>query len=177
MIEPNQPYTTGEKLLRAYDRMLERVQQAFSETDKNAFPRLHHAIEKAEELTAELGELTEEEARKIGTYIRRDIEDAANYLAGPEGDEFADWLRFDIEQVEERILEAFFSVADQTKVDLLRLSQGDILPSAYQTGEITGIGTLECTVCSKHYHFRKTDHIPRCECGNTAFVRWLDMED
>ena len=171
MSEQNHPHSAGEKLLNAYDRMMERVQQALNETDKGAFPRLRHAIEKAEELTAELGELSEEEARKIGTYIQRDIEDAANYLASPEADELASWLRFDVEQAEERMLEAFMSVADQTKIDLLKLETEAQLPTTYHTGEITGIGTLECTQCSKHYHFTQTGHIPPCSCNNTTFSR------
>ncbi len=171
MTEPNHPHTTSEKLLIAYDRMMERVQNAFKETDKDAMPRLRHAIEKAEEIAANLGELTQEEAKKMGTYLQRDIEDAANYLAGPEGDELADWLRFDVEQVEERILEAFMSVADQTKIDLLRLETEALLPKTYHTGEITGIGTLECAQCGKHYHFTQTGHIPPCSCGNTVFAR------
>jgi predicted nucleic acid-binding Zn-ribbon protein len=171
MPEQNHPHTTGEKLLKAYDRMMERVRQALGETDKDAIPRLRHAIEKAEEVTAELGELTREEAEKLGTYLQRDVEDAANYLAGPQGEELADWLRFDVEQVEERILEAFMSVADQTKIDLLRLETEAQLPNTYHSGEITGIGTLECTQCGKLYHFKQTGHIPPCACGNSVFSR------
>ena len=177
MTEPNHPHSTSEKLLKAYDLMMEKVHQALGETDKDAMPRLRHAIEKAEEYAAEFGEVTREEAEKIGTYLQRDIEDAANYLAGPEGDELADWLRFDIEQVEERMLEAFLSVADQTKIDMMRLEKDVFLPPTYHSGEITGIGTLECAHCGKHYHFKQTGHIPPCSCGNATFSRVSESGD
>ncbi len=172
MTQQNHPHTTTEKLIDAYNRMMDRVKTAIEEGEKGAAPRLHHAVEKAKEMATQLGELTREEAEKIGDYLKRDIEDAANYLAGPKGQEIADWLRFDIEQAENRMLDSFLSVADQTKVDLLRLEQEAAFANTYRTGEVTGIGTLACTECGKRYHFHKTGHIPPCaQCNNTVFTR------
>ncbi|TPW15332.1 MAG: hypothetical protein FD130_1221, partial [Halothiobacillaceae bacterium] len=172
MTDPNHPHTTSEKLIHAYDQMLERVRRALEEPTDGALPRLGQAIEQARQLAFEFDELTREEAEKIGDYIKRDIEAAANYLASPESDELANWLRFDIEQVEARILESFLSVADQTKLELLRLENEADLPATYHTGEITSIGTLVCGHCGKLHHFHQTGHIPPCSgCGNTLFAR------
>ena len=119
----------------------------------------------------ELGELTREEAEKIGDYLKRDIVDAAEYLAEPT-QELADWLRFDIELIEERLLEMFLSVADRTKVELLELQREAERADSWHTGELAGIGTLQCFDCGELLHFHATGHIPPCPvCNGTAFKR------
>jgi len=62
------------RLARAYGRMMERVKLLLEELDVSA--SIEHAAEKA----VELDELTREEARLIGGYLKRDIEDASQYL-------------------------------------------------------------------------------------------------
>ena len=172
MTEQNHPHSTSEKLIDAYNDMMERVKTSIEMIEKDAAPRLHEAIDKAQDLAMELGELTREEAEKIGDYLKRDIEDAADYLTGPEGEELRDWLRFDLHQVEEKVLESFLSVADQTKLDLMRLEQQAAEASTYHSGEITGIGTLACAECGKQIHFHKAGHIPPCSsCNHAVFTR------
>lgn len=168
----SQNTNTPSKLTDAYKRMLERVQTTLEGAETQTASRLHHAVELAKEKAAELGELTREEAVKVGDYVKRDIENAAHFLAADEESEFAQWLRFDIERVEEDILESFLSVADQTKLELLRLEHQALAPVTYHTGEVTGIGALICTQCGHELHFFGPGHIPPCgNCKGTLFVR------
>jgi len=167
----NQP-DSNQRLIHAYNRMMEHLKSAFEHIEHEARPALGHLIEVAQQKAVELGELSREEAEKIGIYIQRDIEDAAEYLAGPEAKELSDWFKFDIGLIEERLLELFSSVADKTKLELMVLEERARQAGKYHTGEITGIGTLICTQCGKEIHFHTTGHIPPCpKCHATLFTR------
>ena len=157
---------TVEKMVHAYEIMLERV----NKVGDRASPVLGNAIDHARETAVDLGELTREEADKIATYIERDIKDAASFIVET-GQDFKDWFRFDVQLVETKIFDMFASVADQTSVELKKFAEmARRAPS--RTGEITGPGTLECTRCGEQLHFKKAGHIPPCpKCRETEFKR------
>ncbi len=162
----------NEQLVQAYNQMMKRVRASLGKAEKAAAPRVRQAIDIAQEKAIELGELSREEALKIGDYLRRDLEDAGEYLAGPDAQELADWLRFDIEMIEEQLLDMFLSVADQAKLDWQDFQQELQDAREYHTGQITGPGTLECTACGEHVHFHHAGHIPPCpKCCATTYQR------
>ena len=112
-----------------------------------------------------------DEAEKVAAYLRRDLHDAAEYLESS-GKTFSNWLTFDLQLVEERMLELFASVADKTRLELEQLAQQAEKSQQYHTGEITGIGTLYCESCGCEMHFKKTSRIPPCpKCHKTTFNR------
>jgi hypothetical protein len=163
----------NEKLLHAYNQMMQRVKQTLKQAGQAAEPRLRQAIDAAEEKAVELGELTREEAIRIGEFLRRDLQDAGTYLASDEAQELKDWLRFDIELIENQLLEMFLSVADQAKLDMLEFEEELAEASTYHTGEITGPGTLICKTCGELLHFHASGHIPPCpKCHDTYFTRF-----
>jgi NADH pyrophosphatase NudC (nudix superfamily) len=165
---PNDPF---DRLSAAYDKMLQDVHEALETAKENALPGLKEYLSNAREKIIELGELSREEAEKVSTYVERDIKDAASYLLET-GEQLSAWWRFDVQQVEERMLEMFSSVADQTKLELAKLAERANSASLYHTGEVTGPGTLICTECGKEVHFKKTGHIPPCSgCKGTNFRR------
>jgi len=160
-----------DRLAAAYEKMLERVDEAFDKAQETTLPALKENIEHAREKAIELGELTREEAEKIAGYLERDMKDAGEFLA-ESGEEFRNWMRFDIELIEDRLLEMFASVADQTRVELSKLAEQARQATTYHTGEITGPGTLVCSGCGKELHFKKTGHIPPCgKCHGTEYKR------
>ncbi len=160
------------RLIEAYNRMLAQIRHSGEQAEKELRPALAHLVEAAKEKAVELGELTRDEAEKVGTWLKRDIEDAAEYLAGDEARDLVDWFKFDIQLIEDRLLEMFTRVADKTRLELIRLQQAADRSSEYHTGEITGIGALECVGCGKRLHFHATGHIPPCpECHGTRFIR------
>ncbi len=162
----------NDKLIHGYNRMMERVKAALEKVEHEAPPRLRQAIEFAKEKAVELEELTLEEAERIGEYLRRDMEDAAEYLASEEVEDLKAWFRFDVARIEEQLLEMFLSVADRAKLDMLDLEEQLEEASEYHTGEITGPGTLACINCGEVLHFHKTSHIPPCpKCHETKFSR------
>jgi vacuolar-type H+-ATPase subunit H len=161
----------NQKLVDAYNKMLERLHTAMEEVGQHARPSFHEQLKQATEKASELGELGREEAEEIAGYLKRDIDDAAQWLAD-NGDELKDWLRFDIEQVESRLFEAMSSVADKTRLELKEIEERAGLVHEWKTGEISGIGTLVCESCGELLHFHTSGHIPPCpKCHGTLFKR------
>ncbi len=175
----NEPEGYEYRLIAAYERMMERIRAAADEADLELRPKLAYLLETAQDKAVELGELTREEAQRIGDYLRRDIEDAAAFLArgeiGEKGGELMDWLRLDIDIVEKRLLELFAGVADRTRLELLALEQRARAAATYHTGEITSLGALRCLGCGHELRFHATARIPACpHCSGTAFTRGGD---
>ena len=156
------------KLIDMYNNVLHRVYDSVV----NASDKLKPGLEKRLEEAAALEELGREEIDTISGYIKRDVEAAAQWLAENEDSELAEWLRFDIQQVEDRALEAFSQLADQTTLELKQLEQRANAVGEWHTGEIVGIGSLTCIDCGEELHFHATGHIPPCpKCHGTRFKR------
>jgi ElaB/YqjD/DUF883 family membrane-anchored ribosome-binding protein len=165
---------TTDRLVDAYDEMLKRTREGIEHAQQQAeeaTPKLRHMLEQVRESMVELGELTREEAAKIADYVERDVEDAAHWLVDT-GEDLREWWRFDLELIEQRMLDAFTSVADQTSLQLKQWAERARQASLYQAGQITGPGTLVCDKCGAETHFTRTGRIPACaECGNLTFRR------
>ncbi len=167
MSEPD----TKEKLIQAYDRMMERIKHGLEEAEHKAAPKLRHAVDAAREKAVELGEVTREEAERLGEYIMRDLHDIGEYIHET-GEEMETWFQIDKELIEVRLLDLISSVADKTSLELAELAARAKAASTYHTGEIAGPGTLECEQCGEQLHFKAAGHIPPCpKCHQTSFRR------
>lgn len=162
-----------------YEKMLERVTELLEEAGDQARPRLREALERARKRAVELGELTGDEAQKIGEYIRRDVEDAARYLAREDtGDDLRGWFRMDLQLLESWLLDRFTSVADRTRLEWQALQETLARAGNWHTGEVTGPGELRCENCGKVMQFRQAGHIPPCPaCSHTEFARVTAEDD
>jgi len=163
--------STREKWLQAYDDMMMRVKTAYEEAEESTRPVLQRFIHKARDSAVELEELTREEAEKVAYYLHRDLEDAGRHLAET-GHELGDWLRFDIDLIEDRLMSVLSLVADRTRLEMLQFEHDIKEGPAWNSGEITGPGTLECDSCGTTVRFHATGHIPDCpNCKRTVFHR------
>ena len=160
-----------QKLVVAYDKMMSRIDDLIDTAEEKALPVLQHNLDKAKNQAIDLKEVSKEEAEKLGAYVRRDLHDAAEYLE-QSGKDLSTWLHFDLELIEDRLLDAFSKVADRTRLELSQLAAQAKQAQEYHTGEITTIGTLACQDCGCLMHFKKTSRIPPCpKCHKTIFVR------
>lgn len=170
MKELKPPRDIVEAMGEAYEKLLESGLEEVRKEGKGSGPDLHEAIDRAGEKVATMEELGEEGALKVTEYLKRDLRDAAEYLEQT-GEEFATWLGFDIELIEDRLRELFQQAADQTTVELLKLKEAAQL-RGYHTGEFTGPGTLVCDNCGEKLHFHRVSRIPPCpKCKGTSFHR------
>ena len=160
-----------DKLVGAYEELLRRTQETLETTQKESVPRFRELLEKARDNMVELGELSREEAHKVSDYLRRDVEDAASYIAET-GQDLRDWWRFDLELIEQRMMDMFARAADQTSLQLAAWAENARQMTLYQAGEVTGPGTLVCDRCGAKTHFVQAGRIPACaDCGNYTFRR------
>ncbi|MCP5158233.1 MAG: hypothetical protein H6974_06755 [Gammaproteobacteria bacterium] len=172
--------SSSSPFVRAYRQMMERAKNRLEEleqAEKAAFPQLNASIEHAAEKAVEVGELTREEAQLIGGYLKRDLEDAGHYLVVT-GRDLRAWLRFDLELLEDRLLDFFQRGVDQSRLDLLEFetSPGRAEEEErYYCGEITGPGTLQCERCGECVAFYAPAAIGSClACEGTSFLRVTD---
>lgn len=171
MAETPKASQNQEKFIQAYHQMMERVKETLDRTEKTTVPMIQKAVDAAKERAAELGELTREEAEDIGDYLLRDLHDAAQYLSDT-GEGLADWMRFDLLLVEQRLLEIFSSMVDRTRLELDHLAERAAKFGEWRTGELTGVGTLQCANCGEQLHFNAPGHIPPCpRCHGVVFKR------
>ncbi|MCP5305191.1 MAG: zinc ribbon-containing protein [Chromatiaceae bacterium] len=160
-----------DRLVGAYEAMLERVHEAAETGEKKTVPWLREALANAREKAVELEELTREEAEKVSRYVERDLHEAASFIADT-GQEFRDWLTFDWRLMQNRMLDMFAGMADQTSQALRGFAEQARQASQYHTGEVTAPGVLECSECGEILHFEKTGRIPPCpKCNATTFQR------
>lgn len=160
-----------DRMVEAYETMLKRVHDAADTAEHKTLPWLRESLAEARERAVALEELTREEADRISHYVERDIRDAAEFIADS-GQEFRDWLTFDMSLIQDRFLDMMAGMADQTSRAINEIAERAREASTYRTGEISAPGRLECLGCGEVLHFDRTGHIPPCpKCQGTGFRR------
>ena len=160
-----------DKMVDAYEHMLKRTHDALEHAEKETVPAVRELLEKTRDHMVELGELSREEAAKVASYVERDLKDAAGYIAET-GEDLRKWWRFDLDVMEQRMLDMFSAVADQTSVQLRNWAEQARRAADYRTGEIASPGALTCAECGAEMHMHKTGRIPPCpKCHATRFKR------
>lgn len=157
-------------LASVYNYMMLAIRNAF-ETEDNSDFSLQKTLNQAKGELVRLDEVSRDEAQEVCDYIKRDINESAEYMM-ESSEDFCDWLMLDIEVVEHKVVDLFISAADKTRFEIEQLNGSRQSASYYRMGEITGFGTLQCTSCNELISFTTTTVIKACEhCGNTRFIR------
>ncbi len=125
----------GKHLITAYNRMMAVMRDAFENADASDMS-LQKALDMAQYKVVHLGAVGTEEAHEISEYIKRDINDAAEYMMETSA-EFYDWLLLDIDLVERKVVDLFLSVADNTRIELERFKQTDAISIQAASAEAT----------------------------------------
>ena len=159
---------TENKLIDAYNKMITHVHEDLGDASKT----LARALEAAREQASEIGGLTQDEINKVADFVKRDIEEVAHSLTESDGDSLTEWLKFDIDLIENFAIDTFMNVADKTRLELAKLEQLARTNNTYQTGEIMAPGTLVCKQCGEPINITTTSEIPKCaKCGSLTFQR------
>lgn len=157
-----------DKFIQAYNVLMRHLHETMGDTDYSTAD----ALEIAKGKTSESGSLTNAEIEQVSGYVTRDIDHAAGNVDSNDKDSFADWLKFDIDLIEDFALDAFMDLADKTRLELAIIEQQAKNYHPYHSGEITGPGTFMCEECSKEIAFKSTSQIPECpNCKAKTFVR------
>lgn len=154
-----------------YENMYEHVADRLTRAKDGTGPMIHELIDEARDKVVDLGEVAEDDAEKIAGWLRRDLDDAINYVSETEY-AVKDWLGFETTLIKNAMIHALLETADKTTLALLRMKENAHEPYDYRTGEIAGFGTLICDECGEKLHFHKAGHIPPCpKCHKTSFHR------
>ena len=155
-------------LVAAYHNMLDRIKDNLAHFEGTT---LTQALEHARKTALLCEEVTEQEAQNVVQFVQRDLEDAAFYLHQT-GQHIKFWLGVDVDYIEDRLWQAFSQVANKTVLDQLAFEERLQRGVAYRTGEVTGIGTLQCDSCGQLLHFHRISTIPPCgKCHGEVFFR------
>jgi len=157
------------KLIKAYDELMNHLYEALDGT----LHSIADALDIAKEKTAALGGHTQEEINRVADYVMRDVQHVATSpTLEDENNSLSEWLKFDIDLIENFALDAFMDIADKTKVKLAALEMEAKQYHPYKTGDITSPGTFTCDACGKKIAFKSTSVIPKCPaCQGNAFTR------
>jgi len=156
------------KLIKAYDDLMGHLYEAMDDT----LHSVADALEIAKEKTSAVGGHTQEEINKIADFVMRDVEHAAISSPNSSRDSLSEWLKFDIDLIENFALSAFLGIADKTRVELAALEMDAKQYHPYQSGDIAGPGTFVCDQCGKQISFKSTSVIPTCPaCQASNFSR------
>jgi len=166
---------TTPRLVQAYRNMLTHAAGIVARAKHRGVGSVvSDAVEEAKEQMATLQEVTREEATEIGDYLLRDVHDAAEFMA-EHGHELKDWLRLDIALIEDKLIELFSTMTDQTRLELEKLAMRAAKFGEWHSGEIVTAGTLYCKSCGEGLRFEHIAHIPSCpKCKGTTFKRRLE---
>ncbi|MHB8252523.1 MAG: zinc ribbon-containing protein [Acidiferrobacter sp.] len=155
-----------ETMAEAYQELLAKALQKARQTGT----RLYHVLSDMRHDIVAMGKIGDHEVVQLEQYVKRDLQDAAHYLADT-GKELTDWLGFDATLVERTFWDMFSEAANKTTTELLQI-RIQAAAAGYHTGELAGLGTLVCDQCGEQLHFHKPGHIPPCpRCRNTHFKR------
>lgn len=175
-MEPNQnePEQTslGDAAVKVYDRIVERVYRSVDSLEERSWPFIKERIDEAVELELVAREMTREELDLLGAYVRRDLSELGR-IAHKTGEGIAALMKFDLNVLEQRVVEMFDLLADPSLVDQAelqqRLEQG---AETYMAGEVAAAGTLNCLACGVVIHLAETRLLEPCHgCQGRYFHR------
>lgn len=156
------------KLIAAYADFMNHLHETMEET----LHSLTDALEISKDKTSTHSNLTDEELNKVSGFVKRDLEHAAYKLPSDiDNDSLSEWLKFDIELIENFAMDAFLSLADKTRIELAEIQQ-QAEAHTYHSGDITVPGTFVCDDCGKEIAFKSPSEIPVCpQCHGKTFIR------
>ncbi len=160
-----------EKLTKAFDHMVEQVNQSIHKAEETLGPNLEEMVNNAQKMARELYALSQEESDALAKALKRDLH-KANKTLNQQRKELKDWLSFDLTLVGDHFIDLITRAADKTWLDFHAFEYEDHQASIYRSGEVCNAGTLSCSQCGKEVHFSKSSHIPPCSgCHGSDFYR------
>ncbi|WP_020409695.1 zinc ribbon-containing protein [Hahella ganghwensis] len=158
--------------VEAHGKVLDRLEKSLADAEVSTWEGLKDEIENAVEFEQGVARLTREEWDLIKAYIKRDLEGLSRFVAET-GSGLKEWLRMDMDLLEQKLRRTLLSIADKTRVEQANLDHRlNHDPGTYMAGEIAIPGMLQCIQCDKMVCLVETTHIEPCHrCDGIYFHR------
>ncbi len=162
----------SDNAVEAHGKVLDRLEKSLAEAEATTWEKLKEEIEKAVEFEQGVARLTREEWDLIKAYLKRDLKALSGFMAET-GSGLREWLRMDMDLLEQKLRRTLLSIADKTKVEQDNLDHRlNHDPGTYIAGEIAIPGMLQCTQCDKMVCLVETTHLEPCHrCDGIYFHR------
>ncbi|MEA3544198.1 MAG: hypothetical protein U9R69_03150 [Thermodesulfobacteriota bacterium] len=146
-----------------YEKIIARTEELLESGRKN----LDEALRRAGDELSTAGDFTREQAEKVSTFVKRDIQHAvdgtAKSRATVKGAVDPKRIAAGAQSIFSRIL----SNTAETLSDWAQKSEQNL---EFKTGEVTSPGTLTCKNCGEVIHMKNTAKIPPCpKCHRTIY--------
>ena len=148
-----------QRLNQAYQHLMQALKEIWEDAENRTIPPLKEGLELSKQKLSDLGELSKEELNTVAGYLQRDLDDAAGFLQ-QSGKTIGNWVKRDLEFAEYKFAELFADLAETTRSKLDEFAERARQVGEWHTGEITGVGILECKSCGEKIHFKTAGHIP-----------------
>jgi Zinc-ribbon containing domain len=158
---------------KAYERIVHRVEESLGKAEKVTLEELKHGIDQAIEFEEDVEELTKQEVSLLGAYLKRDLKNLNRFM-GQTGKGLADWLKFDMGLLENKLQSMLKQVADKSIIEQHQLEEelAEHDEEVYVSNEYVLAGTFVCNNCETEQEFIKPGFLMSCaECGGDQFQR------
>jgi len=158
---------------KAYERIINRVEKSLEKAEEVTLEELKNGVDQAIEFEEDVEELTKQEVSLLGAYLKRDLNSFTHFM-GKTGKGLAEWLKFDMALLENKLQSLLQQVADKSVLEQQRLEDelDEHDEEVYASGEYVVAGTFVCTNCDEEQEFIKPGFLMSCaECGGDRFLR------
>ena len=152
-----------------YEKLAARTRE-FLETAREKTPKtLDEAFDRAREEMIAAGDFSREQARKIQTFLQRDLKSAGEHFPqlgktlkeAVDPQRVASGIQSTLAYILDALGDTFKDFASKTAERL-----------TYRTGELSSPGTLKCNSCGKRIYMTSTGRVPPCaKCHSTEFQK------
>lgn len=162
MTENNQEKNEQEEV-GLYEKIISRTEELLGSGRKN----LDEALKRAGEDLSSAGNFTREQADKVSTFVKRDIQHVVDN-AGKNSEAVKEAVN--PKRIAVGAQSIFSKILSNTAETLSGWAQKSEQNLEFKTGEITSPGALTCKDCGEVIHMRKTAKIPPCpKCHKTVY--------
>ena len=138
-----------------YEKIISRTEELLGGGRKN----LDEALKRAGDDLSSAGDFTREQAEKISTFIKRDIQHAVDNT-GKSRETVKEAV--DPKRVAVGAHSIFSKILSNTAETLSEWAKKSEQQLEFKTGEVTSPGALTCKNCGEVIHMKKTAKIPPC---------------
>jgi Zinc-ribbon containing domain len=159
-MEPEQDIAT-------FDLLATKTREQIEESPDASADWLQRAIDTTAERLAALGTFTREEGARAGRFLKRDLASLrTNFVLAGETIQ----LNMDPSRLSGGFTDLAAHLFNRTGNQFHEWAARSEEALEFNTGEVTGPGTLTCTDCGTKLHLKRSSHIPPCpKCHKTDF--------